>query len=311
MSFLNHLVRRKDLGQTAQRTDLDKKKRIQLWAQHLKNYKERRELSRAFFPPDLKKALPDQATIEATLRGIENTISDEFVISEEEERQAEQVLTDLQELTSEGSGAETHELNRILVEEVQKLEALHKLFAKMCLILQTELQTIRIIRQRPPNLLDFLCGLHNLIWVREFSLYRVFDRNNFGDDKIEAHGKIKKLTQTYLLEEKLEEEIESDESKFVKEMARQMSPVEEGKMRELAETIWAVLLDEAGGPFRTADEWETGVKKFERLILVDDLMFRIIKKQRPKWPHERIVIAIKAFRKAHSEGHFDDMSTYT
>jgi len=233
-----------------------------------------------------------------------NSISDEEPLEKE-------IFGNLQRLKSIG---EIESLSKVIIEEKQKVLRLLSLFQEMHDVLRAELRLIQLIRKRIwkdgiATVKSLLLKLFELIFHHEDRLYGVFIERYYCEENKDTHKNIVRIARAIILEEEIKEELETDEDKFAREMVEKMHPGESKRMyRELGEDIFYALLDEAGTPFSTkGDEFMKGVKRMEDSIKNDKLLYRIIKKLRPKYDDMKIRAVIQAFRKAHYLGHFEEL----
>jgi len=75
--------------------------------------------------------------------------------------------------------------------------------------------------------------------------------------------------------------------------------------RKLGENIYLDLAEMAGAPV-TGDITE-GIERLEELMKDDKIMYKIIRKLRPKYDSDKINSVILAFRKAYDLGHFQEL----
>ncbi|MBU1200933.1 MAG: hypothetical protein KJ583_04300 [Nanoarchaeota archaeon] len=305
MGLLNHLFGSKK--GIAKELVMDDKKRMALWNEHLTNYALREKLSKHFNFGNVDKALQDFETTEKVLRQIETLISPELVNIANEEKTDEEILVDLERLKS---NSEIEKLSDVVVSVKQKQSALLKLFHGILNVLKVELHLIRLIRKKPSNSRDLLLRLFEIIFHQEARLYKVFREQYFFEENKHIHGNIVRIARAIILEEEVKEEMETDEEKFVREMVKQMIPDESRRRyRKLGEDIFFILAEMAGAPMPRGEDITEGIKRMEGFMKNDEIMYKIVKKFRPKYDNPKIRGVILAFRKAYNLGHFEELES--
>ena len=85
-------------------------------------------------------------------------------------------------------------------------------------------------------------------------------------------------------------------------------PVEFNQRKLLAEDVFDKLAEKVGSPFpREAEEYMASLKKMERFMDDERLMYKLVKGFRPRYDDAKINIVIKAFREAYDNLFFEDM----
>lgn len=207
--------------------------------------------------------------------------------------------------------------------EKKKEEHLRNLFSQIHKILSLELETIRLIKREPPNKKELVLLLFRLIFFRECDLFLIFTNREEGVE--EETNSIRDLAMKILLEEKIVEEIETDEEifakKMVKEMTEQMRPGDFESLnsyRRLGEYICDTIMEMAakkvngeGLPLqRKNDEIIRAVDEFDRLIDDEELIYKIVKQKRRNYDDAKIRMVVSAFCDAFNIGHFEDLINF-
>jgi hypothetical protein len=280
-----------------------------LWQQHLNSYAKRESLSTHFSFRNIDKAIQNFGQTDKVLAQLESLISPELITISEEEKLDKEIIADLKKLKTP---VEIGEMSEILVYEEHKRSALRPIFQEIHDVLTAELHLIRFIRKKPANVKELLLQLFKLVFNNEAVLYKVFKQEYFTDKL--AHSNISKLARAILLQQMLKIEEKTDEEKFVMEIFRKMKdvapePESKSQYRKLGEDIFYELTQEAG-----ATQWKDnileGIKRMEALMKDDAVLYRIIKKLRPKYVDAKISAVMLAFRKAYDLGHFIDYSEF-
>ncbi len=280
-------------------------KRMDLWKKHLSNYYKRESLCLHFSFGNIDAALQDFEGTRRVLDQIESLISSEVINIGDEEKTDREILADLRRLES----SDVDSLAQTLVDETRKQALLISLFREIHNTLLVELHLMRLIRKKPPNAKELLLNLFRLINNREFVLYQVFNKEHFFDEHKADHAKIVELARAVILGKELKKEIETDEERFANEMLSVMAQEESGKeYRVLGEHIFLELVESVGAPF-TAEGIVPGLKRMEKLMKDDTVMYKIVKKLKPRFGDAKIRAAITAFRKAYDFGHFEDLGS--
>lgn len=305
MGLLNHLFgSKKDL---AKELFMDDNKRMDLWNKHLTNYMLRKQLSKQFNYGNVDRALQNFDTTNEILNQIESLIFPEFVNISDEEKTDKEILADLERLKS------MHEIGTLsdaVVSAKQKQSALLKLFREILGVLKVELHLIRLIRKKPKNLRDLLLKLFEIIFHHEDRLYKVFREQDFFDENKPIHQNIVRIARAIILEEEVKEEMETDEEKFAGEMVKQMIPGESRRRyRKLGEDIFFILADMAGAPMPRGEDITKGIERMEGFMKNDEIMYKIVKKLRPKYDDTKLKAVILAFRQAYNLGHFEGLKS--
>jgi len=305
MSLLKHLFGSKKA--IAKELVMDDNKRMALWNEHVANFASREKLSKHFNFRNVDEALQDFEATDRVLRKIEGLISSELVNIAHEEKTDEEILVDLKHLKSMH---EIENLSDAVVSVKQKQSGLLKLFHEILSVLKAELHLIRLIRKKPKNVKDLLLRLFELIFHHEARLYMVFRKEHFREESHHIHEYIVKIARAVILEEEVKEEMETDEEKFVREMIEQMAPDESRRRyRQLAEDIFDMLAEMAGAPMPRGEDITEGIKRMEGFMKNDKIMYKIVKKLRPKYDDTKIRGVILAFRKAYNLGHFNELES--
>ncbi|MDP7505894.1 MAG: hypothetical protein QF362_00420 [Candidatus Woesearchaeota archaeon] len=301
MSLLNHLFGSKK--STVKELVMDDNKRMALWNKHIANSKLRENLSKHFNFKNVDNALQDFKATDKILRELESLISPELINIANEEKTDEEILADLEQLKSTN---ELEKLSKTILSVKQKQSTLLKLFHEIFNVLKAELHLIHLIRKKPSKAL--LLKLFELIFRSEPELYRVFREQSFFGENKHIHTSIMKIARAILLEEEVKEELESDEEKFVREIAQQMHPDESRRRyRKLGEDIFLTLTEMADESLPKGEDITERMKLINRIMKKDEIMYKIVKKLRPKYDETKIKAVILAFRKAYNLGHFDEL----
>lgn len=286
---------------------IDDNKRMALWNEHLANYELREKLSKHFNKGNVDKALQNFKATDKVLSQIEALISPELVNIADEEKEGQKILTDLKRLKGI---SEIEKLSETVVSVKQKQSALLKLFHEIFGVLKAELHLIRLIRKKPKNVRDLLLRLFEIIFHREDRLYMVFREQYFFEENKHIHANIVRIARAIILEEEIKEEMETDEEKFAREIVKQMVPDEsKRRYRKLGEDIFLKLAEMAGAPMPGGEDITEGIKRMEGLMKNDEIMYKIVKKLRPKYEDTKIRGVILAFCKAYDLGHFEELGS--
>ena len=307
--FVHWLMGKKSI---AKESKYDAEKLANLLEKNFENYPEKRSIARKFSKDVIDSTLLNVNAVFEALTKMEGLISKELVNIDEEERDEKEVLADLEIMISSKSREEIFKLNDQIVLELEKQAAFVKLFAKIHDALKLELHVIRIVLKNPKNIKELLINLFSLVYNREDDLYTIFMRKSFGKD--EDFQKIKNIANKFILEARIEKEIQSEEDKFIGSMVKAMSNEEsKHRYRILGEDIFDMLLEEAGAPWSTGNEFEKGFKLFDELVQNDktlyDIINKIIKSRHLKYTDAQIPLIMKAFRKSFDLGHFVNLES--
>jgi len=303
MGLLNHLFGSKK--GIAKELVIDDNKRMALWDEYLTNYKLRENLSKHFNFGNIDKALQDFKTTEKLLRQIETLISPELVDIAKEEKTDEEILADLKRLKS---NAEIEKLSEAVMSVKQIQAELLKLFHEITNVLKAELHLIRLIRKKPSK--DLLFTLFKIIFHQEARLYKIFREEYFFEENKHIHTNIMRIARAIILEEKVKEEMETDEEKFAREMVKQMAPDESRRRyRKLGEDIFFELAEMAGAPMPRGEDITEGIKRMEGFMKSDEIMYKLVKKLRSEYDNTKINGIILAFRKSYNLGHFEELES--
>lgn len=309
MGLFTHLFGSK--RSIAKKLVMDDNRRMGLWNEHLANYALREELSKQFNFGNVDKALRDFRATDKILRRIEALISPELVNIADEEKTDEEILADLELLKN---NVEIEHLADAVVSVKQKQSALLELFHEIWNVLKAELHLIRLIRKNiqknSSHSRDLLLRLFKIIFYQEARLYGVFREQYFFKENKHVHQDIVRIARAIMLEEKVKEEIETDEEKFAQEMVKQMAPGESRRRyRKLGEDIFFILAKMAGAPMPRGEDITKGIKRMEELMEDNEIMYKIVKKLRPKYNDVKIKGVILAFRQAYNLSHFEELES--
>ena len=308
MGLLNHLFGSKTKARvkTARKLVMDDARRLQLWQTHLVNYLQREQLSKYFSFKNIDVALADFNKTKNILIQIELLILPELITVTSEQKNEAEVMIDLQRLRDvPGIQALVH----TLVYDRKKHLTLPLLFTEIHNLLLTELHLLRLIQQKPANLKNLLLQLFELIFTREAFLYKPFREDSYLQENKATHAEIMALARAALLEQELQEKIESAEEVFAREIGGKMASGESKRSyRKLAEDIYGVLAEKAGAPVSRGEDISEAIARMEADIGNDVLMRSIIKKLRPKYDKIKIKGVILAFRTAYQWGHFEELA---
>ncbi len=301
MGLFNHLFG--DSKGAAKKLELDEKKRLALWEQHLNNFPKREELAKHFrFGQYVEQALIDFDETRKVLQEIEALIPPELITLEEEEKAEEDILSDLDKLTSD---MKLWDIARELVHEKKKQAALLKIFKEIHDTLILEHHLIKLILKKPSK--ELLLRLFRLIFNSEAALYKAFKAESYSQGSLSEHAAVMKLAHAVLLEEALEEEIETEEDLFVKEIAAKMAYEKPGRYRDLGEDIFLALIERAKATLKEGEDIGDASLRMDAMIEDQRILYSIIRKLRPKYKEDKIRLIIDAFLKAHHLGHFEEL----
>lgn len=299
-----------DKKKIAQELAFDEQKRLNLWQEHLRSHVKREQLCKFFNYKNIANALNDWSQLEKVLNQISDLISEDFVHINDELKTEKEITDHLEYFNSYSHKHELEDLNSSLVYDRITQKFVITIFQKIFAVLQLELHTIRLIKERQSDAKKLLLHLFELIYFREDTLLKTFSEKNYGSEHLPRHKEIMKFVRLVLIEEKLEDEILSDEEIFVREMVKKMAftePVESpNRYRKLAEDIYYALLDKIGAPLEYGD---VAIELFENAVKDDQVMYKIVKRKRPKYTDDKIKQIIEAFRRSFSLGHFEEMES--
>jgi len=287
---------------------MDDKKRMPLWEEHISNFRKREELSKHFGFRNIEKALQDLRATDAILHRIEKLISSELISIGDDEKLEEEILADLDGLVHYEN---IEELTRTVIQEKRKQASLISIFREIHNVLKTELHLLRRIRNKIKEkdlskLKELLLELWKLINQNEFRLYKVFQEEFFLEESKPARPEIARLAKAILLQEKLEEEMETAEERFAREIVKKMSPDESKRTYvRLGEEIFGALAERAGPPI--SDDVVETVEKMNRFVGDEAVLQKIIRRLRPKYDEVMVKAVALAFRKAYDMGHFEHL----
>ena len=312
MGLFNHLFGSKK--SLAKELEMDAKKRMALWKDHIENYFDRKDLASSFDFNRVGKAIADWPSLMSKLDQIEALISKEIITVENEEAVDAEVIADLKHFASGESVDESEELQGTIIAESNKENPMLELFKKLHHMLNVELQVIRLIRQKPANVKDLLTGLFRTICINENEAMAIFEKDNYGSKA--KYEKVSGIARAIILEEDLKGEVESDKSKFVKIIESEESkfiskmvkgtedPESKSQHRKLAEQIYDTLANLVHSHVTSRDPLNN-LKALERLIANDSVMISVIRRCRPKYTDEKVRWVMQAFRKAFDLAHFE------
>ena len=301
MGLFNHLFGNKtDL---AREIHFDSEKRLRLWQEHLANFPKRESLAKYFSFANVDNALIDRKKLDYTLVEIKSLISEDLVDIDNEEKTQDEILGDIARLLSSMKVYEVSHLTSLVIRQ----EAILKVLEKLYHILKAELHAIKAARKNPDK--TILLKIFKLIFHEEAFINNMFKSELYPGDKFNLED-LNKLVKSVLLEERLTEDMQSAEETFVRLAVSQMNPESRHKYRRLAERVYYDLLGIAGVPFRSIEEFDVGTKKLEMSILDENLLRKLILKNkgRIKLTDEQVEWTIKAFRKSCKEGHFEELN---
>ncbi|MBN2052232.1 hypothetical protein JW756_01900 [Candidatus Woesearchaeota archaeon] len=305
MGLFTHLIRdKKTLGNEIL-TDENKKNRINTFDEYVSSFEIKEELAKNFSFKNIDLTLKSPELFNRVLNQIAALITEELAETKNEEKLDREIFSDLKRINSEKSKMELADMTRKIAYGRQKQEAIIESLRKIHSILILELHTITLMRKKPANLKEVALHFFELMFFREAALVKVFQAKSFLEENAETHKMILSIAKAVILEEELEEEIIREEDKFADEMVEKMG-FEDSKnhYRKLGEMIYFELIDLAGAPFRESESLMNGVETFEKLVRDEQLLYNIIKKNRPKYPDAKIRVAVSAFKRACHLGHF-------
>ncbi|MBI3036969.1 hypothetical protein HYY73_04450 [Candidatus Woesearchaeota archaeon] len=281
----------------------DEQKRLQLWEQHVADYPKREQLVKFFSFANVDKALADLPALDAVLEQIEGLISTDLVEIGEEKKADDEILRDLERLASRESLGKSESLRHKIGSAISRQNAVLTTLKTLHNVLETELHAIRLIRNRPDNMKEILLNLFRIIFHHEAYLYMNLSAEHYYDKSFGPE--LNRIVRAILLEEELKKVVESDEDKFVRSMVRIFGREDsEHHYRKLGEAIYSKLAEIAGAPMPRDSDLSIGIKRLERLMRSDRVMFEVIKHERPKYSDEKIRWVRRAFREAYDLGHF-------
>jgi hypothetical protein len=270
---------------------------------HKFHYPQRESLCMHFSYKNVDKAIEDWAGTLQVLDKIRSTIHPDMVSIHHEEELDEEILADLGRLKGEIS-----QLSSDFVYEEDKQTTLLTLLKKMHDVLRTELHLIRDIIKRPSNVRDLLLRLFDIICHVETKLYEVFNEEHFHDKS--AHEKLMKIARAVIMQEELEDKLETDEEIFAREVIKKLAPQPiEHDYSKLANGIFERLSERAGASRSLKEETdpyfvEEILDRMEKEMGDTALLTQIIKELRPAYREYEIKAIIIAFRQAYRLGSF-------
>jgi hypothetical protein len=302
MGLLNHLFgSKKSIAKELKKDEQDK-----LWTlfeKQVSNYKKKEELCKHFSYGNVDKALKNFNATKRTLRRIRALIFSELVSISDEEKLEKEILEDLEGLKGKD---EIKDLSLVIVTEEGRKEKLHELFNEIHNVLMIELHLIRVILENPLNVRNLLLHLFRLIYHREEHLYEVFRKGAYSTQSRHLHKEICRIAKAVIFQEEVEELKETDEDKFARSMFKYMGKTEsQHSYRVLGEAIFDKLAEMAGLPSSRKEDVTECLERMEELMKYNKVLFKIIKKLRPKYSDMKIVAARRAFRKSFDMGAFE------
>ncbi|MEK6886526.1 MAG: hypothetical protein AABW88_01720 [Nanoarchaeota archaeon] len=299
MALLNRLFGNKT--NESRKLVLADSKRIILWDQSIKNYKKKEELSRYFKFGNLKNPSKDfWENLPSVLNKIRSLISDELINIKSEKKTNNEILSDMKKLISEetidkihGEIQDERNMNKNVLKNIKRIHD----------ILKVELHAIDASLKNPRENKEMLEQVFTLIFHHEAAAYQIFQKESFFKESLPKHERIKKIAKAIILEQKLKEEIETDEDKFVSSAIKIIgNENSKHQLRRLAEDIYSELAEKVGGTTRR-NNIEEAIKDLEKAMKRDEILFEIIKKLRPTYNDEKIRQVMYIFRKAYNLGH--------
>ena len=288
---------------------LDEKKRLELWKKHVEDHKKRVELARNINYANAKLIVLDENRLKTVLDQIEALISSDIISIEEEERTDEEILKDLKGLRDIDH---IHSLAGNVVSAKQKQKHILSLFNEIHRVLIAELHLIGRIRRKPEGRLDLLIELFKLIHYNELRLYKVFIEDWFSTESLHQHPKIMSIARAVLLQQKIEEEMETAEEKMADEMVKTMGEgkrVSRNSYRKLAEKILEEVIEKTDVSLDDEDYFEESARQIERILKDESYISSLIRKFRPKYDDLKVKSMFLAIEKAFRAGHFFDFHT--
>ncbi len=282
----------------ATNTKVNADHQLELWRQHLDNFKQRELLVRSFNFKNVDVALQDLTKLNEVLAQIQSLISAEIIEVEQEEKTDAEILADLKSLKEP---AEIELLQASIRDEENKKKIILALFREIHQVLLAELYLIRKLLISPTK--ELLLHLFRLIYFNEANLYKIFDQRMVLDPyTAEA---IARITRIIILEQDLEQEERSDEERFADEMVAKMKQGSRSEYRKLGEQIYRTIMQLAGAPFRGKEYLKPGIQKLEALVRDEQTLVRLIRAKKPRYDPAKVKIAVLAFQKAYSFAYFE------
>lgn len=300
MGLLNHLFGNKG-SRTAKKLLLEDDQRIKLWEAHLANYAQREALAKHFSFRNIDVAVANFSATQEVLIKIKALINPELVTLDIEEKKETQILVDLKRLRDV---PQIEVLLKKVVHDRQKHLTLPLLFGEIHNLLLVELHLLRLVAKNPPNAKTLLLQLFGLIFHNEAMLYKPFREDSYFQEDRAIHAEIMGLARAVLLEEKLQEKVETLEEEFARKMVAHMYPESGHSYRTLAEEIYSILAEKAGAPVERGEDILQAMDRMKESMKDDALMHLVVKKLRPRYDEVKLKAVILAFRQAYAEGHF-------
>ena len=306
MGLLNHLFG----GRKGTATELlfDEQKRVTLWQQHLADYSKREALAKFFNFANVNNAVANWVALDAVLQQIAGLISQDLIEISAEERADAEIVADLASLTRGERSADPLSMHTALAISLEKQEIVIKIVKRIHDVLLLELEAIRRIRQRPPNSVELLGYLFRLIFHQESYLYKALSVEGYYDRSV--GNEVNKIARAVLLEKEFKKEVITDEMRFVSNMVKIMGNQESNHhYRKLGEAIYFELAERAGAPMKKGQDLTVGIRRLEKLMRDNNIMFAIVKAKRPAYSDEKVMWVIKAFRKSYDLSHFEELES--
>lgn len=281
MGLLNHIE------SCAEEIGADAETRIRIWKNYLDTYIKKHDLAVGL----LKSTDPIKLA-----NDIELLIPKELVDIEMEEKNEKEILRDLRKITSKKWFSEFFHLKEVFLEE-KEVKSIYAIFKKISDVLKAELHTIKLIRQNPDKINDYLGHLYRLIVVIEFELTSLFRHTIFRHGVSENILKIRELVLKIIRGEHIAQEIESEEEQTFKKFRKIMGEESHHELRQLAHDIFNELFEQVDfGSDTSAGE------KLRKLANDDALIKKIIIRNHPHYPEEKVKAIIKAFKYVFEHG---------
>lgn len=239
MGLFNHLFGGKE---GVAKELFDKERRLMLLEQHLSDYPLRENMSRAFSPGNVDKALSDWDGLDTVLNQIASSISKDLIEIDEEERDEAVIMADMKLLTQVPQSQDPVKWKSELVEVLDKQKVLFQIFRRIHDVLKLELEAIRRIRQRSPNSREMLLYLFRLIFNQEAILYMSLKEEYFIDR--EVYVMVNRVVRAVLLEEEMLKELPPDKRRLLKQekksgsVRQPASPVEYAQYMQRKNIEW-------------------------------------------------------------------------
>jgi len=296
MGLLSYLF-----GKKKPKLVIDENKHLPLWEEHLTNHKKREILAKQFNKANVDKTLQDTTTTQDILKQLEALISPELIHIKDEKKTEKQLLEDLQNLKTTN---QTESIAKTVIDRKQKQAHLIEIFQEIHNVLKSELHLIKLMQRKPSK--DLLIQLFRIIFFQEAMLYKVFRSESFFDEELHIHEAITKISRSILLQEKIKEEAETEKEKFAKLLAQKMHQDSKSRYQELGREIFSKLVEMVGAPMKDPDKMLEGMDRLDELVKNEKVMYKLVKKLRPRYDDTKIKLVIIAFREAHRFGFFEN-----